>query len=224
MLKCMNIYLKFMQKMMKSSLNLTSEKNESAVVRLRSYLKSGQVYRREDLLSASNAVDRHLKLLVNSGDLEKLSQGLYYAPKLSIFGKVPPKDKDLVRVFLKEEDFLLFSPNSYNSLGLGTTQLYSKTIVYNRKRHGVFKLGNRNFDFRMKPRFPKKLDREFLLIDLLNNLDALAENINDILVNAEKQIAEFEPSKLKKAVSDYGAVGTKKKVLCWLQIFQEANT
>ena len=72
------------------------------------------------------------------------------------------KDKDLLRVFLKDEIFLL-SPNSYNPLGLGTTKLYNKIVVYNYKRHGVFKLGNRCFDFRMKPRFPKKVDREFFI-------------------------------------------------------------
>jgi hypothetical protein len=36
--------------------------------------------------------------------------------------------------------FLLTSPNAYNTLGVGTTQLYDKTVVYNHKRHGHFML------------------------------------------------------------------------------------
>jgi len=161
--------------------------------------------------------------LVDAGDLEKLAQGLYYAPKSSAFGKVPPKDDELVEAFLKDENFLLLSPNSYNSLGLGTTQLYNKTVVYNHKRHGVFKLGNRSFDFRVKPRFPKKLDKEFLFVDLLNNLDSLAENQGDVLANAQKQLSKFEVSKLQKTVSVYGAGRTKKRVSSWLRNSQRVG-
>jgi hypothetical protein len=167
-------------------------------------------------LGDSNAVDRHLKQLVNAGVLEKLAQGLYYSPKSSTFGKLPPKDEDLVEAFLKDQNFLLLSPNSYNSLGMGTTQLYNKTVVYNHKRHGLFKLGNRSFDFRMKPSYPKKIDKEFLFVDLLNNLDSLGENRNDVLTNAERQLGTFEVSKLEKTVKIYGAVRTKKLVLSWL--------
>ena len=206
-----------MQKnLVKQSLNDTFKVPDSALERLRSCLKKGHVYRREDLLSDSNAVDRHLKQLLEAGDLEKLAQGLYYAPKSSAFGRVPPKDEDLVEAFLKDENFLLLSPNSYNSMGLGTTQLYNKTVVYNHKRHGLFKLGNRNFEFRMKPRFPKKVDKEFLLVDLLNNLDSLAEDKDAILVNTEQQLDKFEVSKLLKTVSAYGAARTKKRISSWL--------
>jgi hypothetical protein len=206
-----------MQKnLVKQSLNDTFKVPDSALERLRSRLKKGHVYRREDLLSDSNAVDRHLKQLLEAGDLEKLAQGLYYAPKSSAFGRVPPKDEDLVEAFLKDENFLLLSPNSYNSMGLGTSQLYNKTVVYNHKRHGLFKLGNRNFEFRIKPRFPKKVDKEFLLVDLLNNLDSLAEDKDAILVNTEQQLDKFEVSKLLKTVSAYGAARTKKRISSWL--------
>jgi hypothetical protein len=136
---------------------------------------------------------------------------------------VPPKDDELVEAFLKDENFLLLSPNSYNSLGLGTTQLYNKTMVYNHKRHGIFKLGNRSFEFRVKPRFPKKVDKEFLLVDLLNNLDSLAENKGNVLAMVEKQLNKFEISKLQKTVSAYGAGRTKKRVSSWLRNPQRAS-
>lgn len=211
------------KKLSKLSLNDPPEVRDSALGKLRSHLKKGHVYRREDLLDDSNAVDRHLKQLVEAGDLEKLAQGIYYVPKSSVFGRVPPKDEDLVEAFLRDEDFLLLSPNSYNSLGLGTTQLYNKTVVYNHKRHGNFKLGNRNFEFRLKPRFPKKIDKEFLLVDLLNNLDSLAENKSDVLANAEQQLSKFEISKLQKTVSTYGAGRTKKMVSSWLRDSQRMS-
>ena len=126
-----------------------------ATAHLADELQAGRVYRREDLARLSNAVDRHLRELVSTGVLKKLAQGLYYAPKQSNFGPLPPTDEQVVRVFLRDKDFLVFSPSSYNTVGLGTTQLYNSTLVYNHKRHGVFKLGNRAFNFRVKPRFPK---------------------------------------------------------------------
>jgi hypothetical protein len=134
------------------------------------------VYRREDLTLFSNAVDRHLRELVSEGALKRLAQGLYYAPKKSMFGVLPPDDHELVTTFLRDKDFLLFSLSSYNTLGVGTSQLYNKTLVYNHKRHGIFSFGNRQFDFRVKPRFPQKLTPEFLSVDIINNLDELAED------------------------------------------------
>ena len=105
-------------------------------------LHAGKVYRREDLALVSNAVDRHLRELVSGGALKRLAQGLYYAPKKSAFGVLPPDDQELVATFLRDKDFLVFSPSSYNTLGLGTSQLYNKTLVYNHKRHGLFSFGN----------------------------------------------------------------------------------
>lgn len=181
-------------------------------------LRAGKVYRREDLTQVSNAVDRHLRELVSGGALKRLAQGLYYAPRKSVFGILPPDDQELVAAFLRDKDFLVFSPSSYNALGLGTSQLYNKTLVYNHKRHGLFSFGSRQFDFRVKPRFPKTLTPEFLLVDAINNLDELAEDKNQVLQMVERKLSGFDQASLKQAVSDYGAVATKKRFLRWLNV------
>ncbi len=173
------------------------------------------MYRREELARLSNAVDRHLHELVASGHLKKLAQGLYYAPRQSSFGPLPPADAELVGSFLRDKAFLVFSPSIYNVVGLGTTQLYNRTLVYNHKRHGVFKLGNRQFDFRMKPRFPKKLTPEFLFVDLLNNLEELAEDRDEVLRQAQEKLPTFDPARLQRALESYGTVATRKRVRGW---------
>jgi hypothetical protein len=188
----------------------------SALDQVARMLHAGKVYRREDLAEVSNAVDRHLRQLVSGGALRRLAQGLYYAPKTSVFGILPPDDQELVATFLRDKDFLVFSPSSYNTLGLGTSQLYNKTLVYNHKRHGLFSFGNRQFDFRVKPRFPKKLTPEFLLIDAINNLDELAEDKNQVFQRVERKLPSFDHAKLKRAVLDYGSVATKKRFMRWL--------
>jgi hypothetical protein len=177
---------------------------------LKKHLRPGQVYRREDLARWSNAVDRHLKQLLADGTLTKLAGGLYAYPKETVFGKAPAEDDKLVGTFLKDHRFLLASPNAYNSLGVGTTQLYDKTVVYNHKRHGLFSLGGRAFDFRVKPAFPKALNKEFLLVDLVNNVDRLAESKNEVLARVKERAASYDVSRLQRAARNYGNVRTKK--------------
>ncbi len=177
---------------------------------LKRHLRRGQVYRRSDLERWSKAVDRHLKQLVNEGTLQKMSQGLYYYPKETVFGSAPPDETNLVRSFLKDDAFLITSPNAYNALEVGTTQLYNKRVVYNHKRHGEFELGGRKFFFHMKPKFPRKLSPEFLLVDLVNNLDTLAEDKEAVLLKAKEKAAKLDPVKLKRNVSAYGGIKAKK--------------
>jgi hypothetical protein len=177
---------------------------------LKRHLKPGGVYRREDLARFSNAVDRHLKQLVETNVLKKLRGGLYAYPKETAFGPAPANDDTLVEAFLRDKRFLLASPNAYNSLGVGTTQLYDQTVVYNHKRHGEFQLGERKFAFRVKPHFPKSLTREFLLVDLVNNLDELAEAKGEVLDRVKARATALDCPRLRRAVRDYGSVRTRK--------------
>lgn len=188
----------------------------NALEELKKHLRLGQVYRRVDLEQWSTAVDRHLKQLVEDGTLQKLSQGLYYYPQQASFGPVPPEDVKLVRAFLKSDDFLLTSPNLYNSLGIGTTQLYNKRVVYNHKRHGLFDLGGKEFDFRLKHKFPKELSEEFLLVDLLNNLSELAEDRENVLKNVKEKALKDPESKMRRAVNAYAGERTKTLFNQWL--------
>jgi hypothetical protein len=66
---------------------------------------------------------------------------------MSRFGSLPPEENALVKAFLRDNQFLLLSWNAYNSLGLGLTQVYNRMVVYNRKRHCVFRLANQEYDF-----------------------------------------------------------------------------
>lgn len=182
----------------------------SRLQQLKRQLKPGEVYRRTELANWSKSVDRHLDELVQEGTLQKLSQGLYYYPKESAFGKIPPDENMLVESFLKDHRFLLTTPNVYNSLGVGTTQLYNVRMVYNHKRHGEFKLGNKTFQFKIKPHFPKKITPEFLLVDLVNNLESLAEDSNEILKKVAGKVEVMDKKKLKQSVVEYGSVKAKK--------------
>ncbi len=177
---------------------------------LSQHIKQGEVYRRSDLEYYSTAIDRHLAQLTKDGTLVKLNQGLYYAPKQSKFGLVPPDDHQVVERFLKDDDFLLLSPNSFNSLGLGLTQLYNITWVYNHKRKGEFQINGKIFEFRLKSSFPKNITKEYLLVELLNNLESLAEDQSHALDRILNNLSSFNVDALMKATQLYGTGKTKR--------------
>jgi hypothetical protein len=177
---------------------------------LKQHIKFGEVYRRSDLEYYSNSIDRHLAELTSEGVLVKVNQGLYYVPRKSKFGLVPPSDEKLIERFLKDEDFILLSPNSYNSLGLGLTQLYNITWVYNHKRKGKFELNGKDFEFKLKASFPKRITKEFLLVDLLNQLEYLAEEQDIILTKLPNKLKEYHLTDLMKVTQKYGSGSTKR--------------
>ena len=173
------------------------------------HIKQGEVYRRSDLEYYSTAIDRQLAQLIKGGKLVKLNQGLYYVPKQSKFGVVPPDDHLLVERFLKDEDFLFVSPNAFNTLGLGLTQLYNTMWVYNHKRNGEFLLNGKSFEFKIKNAFPRNITREYMLIELLNNLESLAEDKTYIVDKLTKNVLSFNMDALMKATQKYGRGSTK---------------
>lgn len=190
---------------------LCNAMNES-LKSFRKNLTAGKVYRRQELERWSNAIDRHLGELVKEGDLKKISQGLYYAPKKTKFGIAPPDENTLLNGFLQDDQYIVVSPNMYNNLNLGLTQLYNKTWVYNHRRKGSFTLGNREYEFKLKSSFPNKLSKEYLLVDMLNNLSELAEDTGTILAQLKKCVADYNLDKLYEMATRYGNSMTKKLV------------
>jgi hypothetical protein len=117
---------------------------------------------------------------------------------------VPPEEDKVVKAFLKDNNFLLFSPNDYNGLGLGSTQLYNEYWVYNHKRNGKFKLAGQNYRFFLKSDFPRKLSKEFLMVDVLNNLNKLAEDNSAVLKGFQNKSQDLDLNKLQRAADKYG--------------------
>jgi hypothetical protein len=177
---------------------------------LLSKMETGRVYRRAELARHSSNLDRYLDKLVSENKLQRLSAGLYLRPIQSAFGALPPSDKSLVQSFLKDNRFLINSFNNYNQLGLGLTQLYNNQVVYNYKRYGEFELGGKMFLFKRLPKFPRQLTREFLLVDMLNNLKNLAEDEKAVTSNFLANKDKFEAKKVLAIARLYARPKTKK--------------
>ncbi len=180
--------------------------------KLKDYMEPGRVYRRQDLERFSTAVDRDLKTLVAAGEVRKLSSSLYCRPKPSQWGKLPPEDRELVRAFLKTDDFRLTSYNDFNVLGLGLTQVYTVYVVYNHKRTGTFTLGGKEFQFRLVPAYPtgEVVEPEYLLVDMLNNLRRLPDNVELVLRNLKSGLQRFDRTKVLDCLERYGNPAAKR--------------
>lgn len=181
-------------------------------------LHAGKVFRRKDLAASLPSVDRELGRALKAGLVRRVAQGLYYVPRHTPFGEAPPSEEELVSKFLDDDHFLLFNPSVYNSLGLGTNQLYRSNVVYNHKRHGIFKLAGFEFDFRDKPRFPARdqVTREYLLVDMLNNLDQLAEGPDTLLAAVRRKLDTFDAAQFEQALRDYGSARTRRRFHQWM--------
>jgi hypothetical protein len=105
----------------------------------------GRVYRTRELRAFSANPSRWAKHLVEQGVLRQPHHGLFYLPVQSRFGPVGVTDEELLHAFLGTGDFLITGPDVWNALGLGTTQLFAVTLVYNAGRTGEVELGGRRF-------------------------------------------------------------------------------
>lgn len=178
----------------------------------------GQVLRTEDLRQWSANPSRLGKRLVKEGRLEQLKQGLYVAPKSSKFGKVPPDSAMLLSTFLKHTSYLETGPKAWNALGLGSTSLFTRTLVYNTKRSGRFDLAGKVFDLRRVP-FPEAPKPEWFVVDLMEHhkeagvsLETLGERLG-----AKLKAGKFDPGGLKAMAEEFGTKRTQKVVLQALQ-------
>jgi hypothetical protein len=90
-------------------------------------------------------------------------------------------------------------------------------IRENAGQHGTFPLGNRMVTFKRRHNVPKRLSPEFLLVDLVNELDQLAEDRDAVLSRVREKTKEMDPKKLSRAVALYGKYSTQKKFQEMLQ-------
>lgn len=194
----------------------------NALDRMKKHLVPGQAYRRSELASLSSNVDRNLQSLVNDGYLKKLSTGLYLAPKKTAFGDALPEENSLLETFLNDDHFVVYSPSQFNSLGLGATQLYNTRVVFNRKRTGVLTVGGRTYSFKIWREAPKTLTEEFLVVELLNRINELAEDREALLSNLQEKLPQFNKAKLHSAANRFGTLSAQKKLKTLLQDQQKA--
>ena len=155
---------------------------------LHKHLIPGMVYKYADLRQWSDEAEQQVKKLETENTLKNIGANMYYYPRHGTFGEVPPNEKQLISTFLGGDHFLLFPKHIFNGLGVGTTQLYNETLVYNYQKHGRFVLADRTYEFLLREELPRELDQYFLLVELVNSIFSLAEAQDSVLENVVKKL------------------------------------
>lgn len=173
-------------------------------------LEPDRVYRTQDFARWSKNPPRFAKRLVSTGQLVRLRTGLFVHPRVGSFGAVPPSDDDLLRRFLNGGEFVLTGPEKWNALGLGTTAMFAAPRVYNTKRTGRFKLGNRVFDLH-RIAFPKAPPAEWFVVDLFEHAGLAGTSRQDLaaaLVPSLRRGA-FRAGLLQRMAGRFGTKATQ---------------
>jgi hypothetical protein len=176
-------------------------------------LEPGRVYRTRELARWSANPTRFAHRLVREGVLQQLGPGLYAHPKPSRFGAVPPTTDELLRAFLEGDSYVITGPEQWNALGLGTTAVLPRTLVYNTKRSGEITLAGRRFLFR-RVAFPRRPSAEWFAIDLLEHADMAGASRADLEAALALAVASgrLDREALRDAASKYGTRATKERV------------
>ena len=171
----------------------------------------GEVHRTEDFRKYTANPSRLVKRLVDRGELRQLGRGLYAAPERSKFGEVPPSDERVVRKLLKGDRFVFSGSDRWNALGLGSTAVLAVPLVYNRRRHGAVKLGNRRFELRQVPRLPLRATAEWYVVDLLENASIAGVALATLEHQLGVAVAQrrFDPAALRDMARSFGTKRTQ---------------
>ena len=91
---------------------------------------TGKLYREKfsDLMSEI-AFMQAVSRLSKSGEIKRISKGIYCIPKKTRFGMSLPSDREIVDLFTKQNNGVIVGYGLYNSLGI-STQVPKHLIVY----------------------------------------------------------------------------------------------
>jgi len=172
-------------------------------------LEPGKVYRTVDLRRYDQNPTRLAAKLVSAGRLRRLRKGLYYAPKQSIFGEVPPSEDEFLRSFFRGRPYLRSGPMVWNGLGLGATAVEATPLVYNTTRTGIVQVGGRRLELR-RVAFPRRPSAEFFVVDLLENLGRAGVDADTVrrALRAAVKARRFQSDALLDMAARYGGRAT----------------
>ena len=93
---------------------------------------------------------------------------------------------------------------------MGTTQLYNERLVYNFKRDGHFEFNGQKYYFLKGRKFPKRVTAAFLLVDLVNNIELLAEDRDTLKARVAERAHALGLDKVRRTARAYGKAATRK--------------
>lgn len=167
-------------------------------------LTPGKVHRTAALRRWDSNPSRLAERLQARGELERLGHGFVYVPRQTRFGAVPPTDESLLDAFFDGTPYVVTGPLRWNALGLGSTALHVRPLVYNTKRTGRLTIGGREFDLR-RVAFPADPPPEWFVVDLLRNASTVGVDREDVMARLLERVeqGQFDRERLLEMAAQF---------------------
>ncbi len=93
-------------------------------------IMTGSLYKEKFSNQVSEAAfSQAVSRLCRSGEINRVSKGVYCRPKKTRFGIIPPSESEILNLFIAKNKGIVIKYNMYNSMGI-TTQVPKRYIVY----------------------------------------------------------------------------------------------
>ena len=151
-------------------------------------------------LGTDNAIKKALSRLAKSGEIKRLTHGIYHVPKIDPqLGDMRPSADDVVRMIADKEKIRVKPAGAYalHQLGL-TTQVPTKRVYITDGHQRQFMIGKLQIKF--KPTTPKRLMRKGKISSLvIQALEELGTSKIDLVTHDKmKELLKKEDPRLLK--------------------------
>lgn len=151
-----------------------------------------------------------LSRLARQGVLSRLAKGRYYKPKETVFGKVKPSEKEIIKSLSSSKGKLKGYESGlglYNQLGL-TTQVPQQVTLMTTKQRRVASIGKTKIRFVQSPVNFKETDIDKLqILDALRDFKKIPDRSSEktflILQEYTRKLTERDTSRLIELALDY---------------------
>jgi hypothetical protein len=178
--------------------------------------EEGAVLTTHNLRTRYSNPARKAASLVREGALAKVQGGLYFVPRRTRWGPMPPRAEALLSKWLDGEQgqaWVFTGSAAWNALELGTTAVQAERYVYNHKRSGHFDLAGHQLQLRRVP-FPADPPLEWFVVDLLNHYREAAADLVELGRKLARALASgrFDSARLTELAAEYGRKWTQQAV------------
>jgi Family of unknown function (DUF6088) len=171
-------------------------------------ISEGSIFRYEGLSIERNeysAASKKIERLIANGTIIRASKGMFYKPKQTIFGMIPPKEDELLNQYLFKNGrriAYITGLSLYNKMGL-TTQVPLMIEIARKARSTSISIGN--ISIRTSKSYVEVTNDNY---ELLGILDAIKDfnNIPDldkksVIIILTNKIKELDTTKTKNLIN-----------------------
>jgi hypothetical protein len=176
-------------------------------------LTPGKLYRTRELAAFSANPTRWAKRLTDEGVLRQAAHGIYYLPKQTRFGPAAPTERELLRAFLGDDEFVITGSSAWNVLDLGMTGLLMVTLVYNPYRTGEFTLDGGRYWLR-RVRYPHPPSAEWFVVDAFENHRMVGADpaLMEQLLARHLHDGKYDRERLREAAEGYASPAARGRI------------